>query len=490
LVTGIQSVNISSYRDVLTRPVNASLAVTRYATPRSGRSHQIKAGFEYEYARLREQDGYPGGMIFYDRNGQPDTVAIQAPQTWRPDHQRETFYAQDAWTATGRLTVNGGVRVGFYRGAITGYPTQFSAHSIAPRIGGAWDVLPAHTLAVRGHYGRYHEAMVTDFYEFLDPLSQPTEIDAQVVGPNEFKEISRFVTNNAYSIDPNTRYPYADEWVAGIERSLPRHVSLTAQYVGRRYDSIVGFVGLMNWTPVQQRDPGPDGRLGTSDDGGLVTIYYNPAADGWRAQFTNPPGAYKHYQGVQVIATRRTGGMWQGQLSYTWSRTRASFDNNFASNAGTNDLSGNGVYVNPNRAIYDNGRTSFDFTHEVKGIGTVALPWPNGVRLSAVYRLQSGVPWARRVAFSGPLQFFPGPYVEPRGSQPAPMPNILDLRVEKTFSLARSSARTKIGAYADVFNITNQGIGNRFFNVSGPNFGTPTSWSNPRILRAGLRVSF
>jgi len=112
------------------------------------------------------------------------------------------------------------------------------------------------------------------------------------------------------------------------------------------------------------------------------------------------------------------------------------------------------------------------------------------VQLSAVYRLQSGMPWARKVAFSGPLQYFGGIAVEPRGSQPAPMPNILDLRIEKTFSLARSTARTKIGAYADVFNVTNQGIGNRFFNVSGPNFGTPNSWSNPRILRAGLRLTF
>jgi hypothetical protein len=146
--------------------------------------------------------------------------------------------------------------------------------------------------------------------------------------------------------------------------------------------------------------------------------------------------------------------------------------------------------VNPNRALYDYGRTSSDFTHEVKGIGTVAVPWPSGVRVSAVYRLQSGMPWARRVAFSGPLQFFPGPAVEPRGSQPAPMPNIVDLRVEKTFTLARPNARTKIGAYADVFNITNQGIGYRFFPVSGPNFGTPNSWSSPRIVRAGLRVMF
>jgi hypothetical protein len=327
VVTGISSVNMTSYTESLTRPINASIAVTRYANSASGRSHQVKSGFEYEFARLRSLRGYPGGMIFYDRSGQPDTVTTQAPETYRPDHQRETFYIQDAWTATDRLTVNGGVRVGVYRGAITGYPTQFSAHSIAPRVGAAWDLLPTHTLVVRGHYGRYHEAMVTTFYDYQDPLSRPTSIDAQVVGPNQFSEISRFVTTDAYSAASDIGYPYADEWVAAVERSLPHRVSLTAQYVGRRYGSILGFVGLMNWTPVPQQDPGPDGRVGTSDDGGPVIVYYNPAANGWRAEFTNPPGAYKHYQGVQLIAARRAGGRWEGQLSYTWSRTRASFDN-------------------------------------------------------------------------------------------------------------------------------------------------------------------
>ena len=49
---------------------------------------------------------------------------------------------------------------------------------------------------------------------------------------------------------------------------------------------------------------------------------------------------------------------------------------------------------------------------------------------------------------------------------------------------------SKVGAYADVFNVTNQGIANRYYQISGHSFGTPNSWSNPRILRAGLRVTF
>jgi hypothetical protein len=485
-VTGISSVNASDYSEVLWRPINASIAVTRYASAASGRSHQLKAGFEYEYDRLRDESGYPGGMIFYDANGRPDTVSISAPQIYRPDHQRETLYAQDTWSATERLTINGGVRVGFYQGAITGYSRQFSASSLAPRIGVAWDVLPQHTLAVRGHYGRYHEAMVTSFYDFLDPLSQPISIDALVVGPNQFTEISRYDPTNGYSIDPAITYPYADEWLAGFDRALPHHVSLTAQYIGRRYGSIVGFTGSMaDWTPVQRQDPGADGVLGTADDGGPTTIYLNPGTNGFSAVLTNPDGAYKRYNGLQLIATRRANDVWEAQASYTWSRTRASFDNAFSSNAANSDLSTNGVYVNPNRALFSDGRPAADFTHEIKVLGTLRLPWWGGTRLSGVYRYQSGRAWARLVRFAGPTQLS-AEAVEPRGTRETPATNVCDLRVEKIFSVARS----KVGAYVDVFNITNQGIANRYNPISGPNFGTPSSWSDPRILRAGLRVTY
>lgn len=216
-----------------------------------------------------------------------------------------------------------------------------------------------------------------------------------------------------------------------------------------------------------------------------MTIYFNPGTNGWSAALTNPEAAYKRYNGFQLIATRHASGVWQGQASYTWSRTRASFDNAFSSNAANNDLSTNGVYVNPNRALFSDGRPAADFTHEVKALGTLQLSWWGGTRVSGVYRYQSGRVWARLVAFPGPTQLFVEA-VEPRGTREAAATNVCDLRVEKTFRVARS----KVGAYIDVFNLTNQGIANRVNAVSGPNFGTPAAWSDPRILRAGLRVTY
>jgi hypothetical protein len=81
--------------------------------------------------------------------------------------------------------------------------------------------------------------------------------------------------------------------------------------------------------------------------------------------------------------------------------------------------------------------------------------------------------------------------VEPRGTRRLPAINQLDLRVEKTLRIRG----TMLGAYVDVFNVSNQGVPESEWpdvvnSVSGPNFGVPSLWRAPRQGRVGVRVSF
>jgi hypothetical protein len=123
-VTGIVSGNATSYGTTYTRPVNAGVTVTRYAGASHERDHELKAGLEFEADRWRQESGFPGGMLYYDLNGQPSEVYIQAPVQYRPDHRRETVFVQDSWAAWPHVTINAGVRVCFYQGAISGFATQ------------------------------------------------------------------------------------------------------------------------------------------------------------------------------------------------------------------------------------------------------------------------------------------------------------------------------------------------------------------------------
>ena len=65
-------------------------------------------------------------------------------------------------------------------------------------------------------------------------------------------------------------------------------------------------------------------------------------------------------------------------------------------------------------------------------------------------------------------------------------PQTIDLRVEKTARVHRSL----IAVYVDALNVTNQGIATLASAVSGPQFGTPLTWSDPRVVRIGLRWRF
>ena len=109
---------------------------------------------------------------------------------------------------------------------------------------------------------------------------------------------------------------------------------------------------------------GPDGRGGTADDGQPMTVYYNYDPSSARYVLTNPDGAWRRYDAVQIIGDRRYASGWSLQASYTWARTLGNFDNDAASNAASSDLASNGNFANPNRAILSTGRTVYDRRHD------------------------------------------------------------------------------------------------------------------------------
>jgi hypothetical protein len=487
-LTGVNSVNTLGISDWLSRPITTGAHLTYFAGGHAGGDHEIRTGFEYEHATLRVFDGYVGGRAFWDYDGQPDTVELWDGATYRPTHSRNTFYAQDAWSVADRLTLNLGVRAGFYRGSVPGHEGAFSAQSLSPRIGGAWDVTGNHRTVLRAHYGRYHDEMVTSFYDFLDPLSQTPDTVATVVGPNQFVDPFTYPTTAA-AIDPDVRYSFVEEYLVGVERQLPWGISAKAQYISRDFKESIGFVDPVRiWRPVLKTDPGPDGRLGTADDGGPVTVFYDQDPSRSALLLTNPNGAYRRYHGVQLIGSKRYAKATEFQASYTWSRTVGSYNNAFSSNAANNDLSTNGVFVNPNRALNAEGRTPQDFTHEVKLLGTYRLPAWGGVNVSGVYRYQSGRPWARSASGFGSQTELFALYMEPRATRELPAVNTLDLRLEKTWKPSQKLGT--LGVFADIFNVGNQGVSLKDTEVSGPNFGVPARWIEPRTLRAGIRLLF
>jgi hypothetical protein len=484
-LTGVSSVNVNGIGDYQSRPITTGAYFTWFVPGRHRGSHEIRAGFEDEQAKLRLFTGLVGGRVFYDYGGQPSEVNLWDGATYRPSQSRRTVYIQDAWALSERLTVNAGIRAGFYHGSVPGYPDAFSAHSFSPRIGAAFDVTGDHRTVIRAHYGRYHDEIVAGFYDFLDPLSRTPDIFAAVVGPNQFVEEYRLSGTATASVDPSIKYPLLEEYLGGVERQLPWGISAKAQFISRDFKDAIGFIDPAKvWIPVQRVDPGPDGIRGTQDDGGLITVYFDQDPLKSAPVLTNP-AAYRRYHAVQLIGSKRYSHDVEFLAAYTWSRTVGNYNNAAGANAAGNDLAL--AFSNPNLLINSDGRTPQDFTHDFKVIGTYRVPRWGGVNVSGIYKFQSGRPWARRAGFGQQTEvgFI---NVEPRGTREAAATNTLDLRVEKTWQLSQKFGR--LGVFADAFNVWNQGVALRIINQSGPNLGMPQVWLDPRTVRAGARLIF
>ena len=363
----------------------------------------------------------------------------------------------------------------------------------SPRLGFAWDVKGDHRTVVRGHYGRYHDATYSSRISNLDFTHQPVFTELEPNGAGGFDEVLRSEPRKNFAVANDLGHPYVEQFVLGVERELVPNVSATAQYIHRGTKDFIVLLDTGSvWAPVQRRDPGLDGRVGTADDGDFLTIYNKTTAGKEFFVMSNAPQAYRTYDGIQFVGRKRYSNNWQLQASYTYSAGKGNINNDPRSNAQLYEGGSPGVFVDPNGQINADGPLAFAFPHEVKVLGTYRVPAWGGLNVSAVYQYHTGMAWERRAAFPGVRGQTQAIRVEPRGSRRLPAIDSFDLRVEKTFRLR---AAQTLGLFADVFNLKNQGAPtshstSSVIGRSGPNFGEPANWLDPRTLRVGVRLIF
>lgn len=494
--TGTYSVNVEYFNRYAPRPMTLAATLTHYADRFVGRSHEFKLGVEHERSTARDEFGIPGGREYDDVGDQPDVVILHDTEIFDPTNIRTSLYAQDVWTVTDRLTISPGVRVTMNRGSVPNRGRVFSTNPVSPRVGAAWDVAADHKTVIHGHYGRYHDALLNNQFQFMQTDAVPTTIVAAVLGPNQFQELIRFDAETAFGIDPGITQSFVDQYFLGVERELFRDFSVQVNVVRRNFKNFMGFVDTGSiYEPVQRQDPGPDGKVGTGDDGGVMTVFNktNPGREFFL--FTNPDSAFRRYSAFDIVGRKRYSRNWQMLASYTWSRTVGNNNNRSGSNEGfiVADTGQRGVFANPNQAINATGPTAFDYTHEVKMTAEYRVPFWQGLSVSGIYRYRTGLAWGRVATVRGLKQGSETIRIEPRGTRRLPALNSIDLRVEKTFH-AGSPART-LGVFVDIFNANNQqdpNSGNRYAvnESSGSAFGRFGPLMDPRTLRIGARFTF
>lgn len=449
---------------------------------------ELKAGFEVGQAVERSSQSLPGGKHYLDLGGVPDFVMLWDGSTGLGRTRHAAFFLQGRLSAGSRLTVLPGVRADLYRGSTGAAKNIFSTTPVSPRLGVAWDLGADHRTVLRASYGRYSDSAFAQAYLLTDDSALTDIVFAAVLPTGEFQQLSRSPVIRR-TIDPDIEHSHVDQLVAGGERQFAADWSVQAQYIHRRFDDFMMFTrsGAV-WAPVERRDPGPDGREGTADDGPLVTVYDLTNAGATTSRYENPDGLFRRYHALQVVARRRLARSWHAQASYTWSKTSGTSQNSLHGNAG---IRGTGV-GEPNGQINGADRTVHDPTSEVKVLGGWSPGWLGGFTVSGVYRYMTGSAWGRTFVARGLRQGQPAILAEPRGTRRVDAISQLDVRLEKS---VRVGAAWRLGVFGDVFNVSNQGvpdsdIGTPVFTGSGPNLGLPLAWRAPRQLRLAARLEF
>ena len=489
----------------------ANANITHYAEDFIHGNHDFKFGVEFEYGKVRSRYGFTGptNWYYYDLYGVgPYGYTYNGPYLayqyegydMNSRYTRIEEFVQDSWKVSDRLNLNIGLRLSQFRGTVKDVSgAVYSNFRISPRIGFTYDILGDKTTILKAHFGQFAEAMLTAYHDRMNPDSAFSDYVGYYFvpppGDNQWHEWFRVEPESLYTIDPDIKHPYMNQFTASIERELFRDASLSATYIYRDWKNIMGPIdNAAIWAPVPVDDP---------ETGAAYTLYEQTNAGTHEYVIKNletgDPGIgsnipYRRYWGFEFMFNKRFSNKWQLLASYVYSKAYGTIDNGFA-----DDIGWGGDVESPNFWINADGNSTNDPTHTLKLQGTYVLPF--GVYLTGYFRAIQGDAWTRRIRSSrlahGRVTFF----TETRGSNHYPIVKLLDIRMEKTFILAE---KFRLGLMVDVFNVFNDDtitswgtrIGYDWQLPGDPDYYTSTDGhdlygiSRARQARVGIRLMF
>ena len=238
----------------------------------------------------------------------------------------------------------------------------------APRFGFAWDPTGNGNWAIRGGYGIFWEHLngneAISGLEGQPPgILNPTQYNA--VGYTSLGSGGLSGTTGITTYPDQMRWPYMQQWHLDVQHTLARDTVASVSYVGSKGTHLVWQRNINQLYPVQpSQNPFHAGQALTDEQCNTVTGAWTPGVSGVIngqtvtgqiaqnlsvACGSSPADPYRQYTGYSTInliepqansiynsfqvAVRRTAGLAQFTLAYTWSHSiddsSARYDTNF-----------------------------------------------------------------------------------------------------------------------------------------------------------------
>jgi hypothetical protein len=500
---------------------------TSFYASRGGSSHELQAGLYYEHRVQGSTLTYTNGGFMLEEHAlrQPGVLSggtvpfhrtiVNGPELATSNQRTRDFaaYVQDAWQASPRLTLSGGVR--FDRivvdDRIFGLRAQESV-DIGPRVGVNYAVTKDGRTVARAHWARVHDQPGIVTTTGNPSLGQRDLYDLNLDGTFETVFVtppsSAAIANR--TIDPDLHQPYVQEWGAGLSRQFQGSTAVNVDVSRRR------FVDRPTLVETNGRY---DGRVFT----GYLDEAFNEIYTATNNQWNTPV-----YTSIELSATKRTARV-QALASYVrqWRHLAGTWQPNdpasfiqpeaFANDTGIGSSTGTASAASDANSLIGHHMTqsataSAQWQDHVARIGvTLTAPW--GLNVAGNYTYQSGAwsgPVVTRIAAADPA--FGPPTVRLSNGRVVSNPlatvirfahptrgdgqfrsgdfHGLNARVSRRFIVQRVT----FDASLDVFNLTNNGADLGFLfganQTYSPLFGQTTDRQTPRSAQLVFRAAF
>ena len=528
--------------------------------------HQIRYGALYEdvtYANINQRTGPTFAIngrqtetgatvsILPDVNfGQIYRVTRANFNAARTTTQRYgSFFVQDSWRVTDRLTINPGLR--YEQQTLVGTFDQLTTldgdtmdsfalkNNWAPRVGVIFDVLGNGRSKLYGNYGRFFARIPNDLAaralsgdegvsraDFFDAgLTRQVPEGVVTQTPTGLPTTQHVTTAGvgADLIDPDTKLSFKDEWVAGFEYEAFPNTNVGIRYVHRNIGRVLEDIAQ---APAVACD------LGFTEACSVDYILTNPGPDfptipaSLGAAFEKP---IHDYDAVELTMDRRFSENWMMTASYRFSKLRGTYEGFFREDNGQSDPGITSLYDFPTNdpSFAAIGGTQFGYLGDIRFLGEAGagpLPldrphqfkvfgnyaFPVGLSVGVGFNATSGKPLTAMAALApydnpGEIPLTPrGEGFETVDGFRTRTPFEYQVDMQASYSLNLGATR-RVTLLADAFNLFNlrrtldynAAVEYPGFGVQNPDFGTATSanvagqmFQAPFQLRLGARFEF
>ena len=494
---------LPTYRDLPNTRVFAQGSVSYFTT-----AHDIKAGYQFDYAWNEVLYFSSSGMRAVYRSGVPDSVnTYNTPARSIPENIQHGLYLQDRWRPGRKLTINAGVRLDTNYGwtrALCQDATPFVEARcfdkmsgipdwkvVNPRFSAVYDIAGDGRTALKFAANRYIIPVGSSVLDRVNPIFLASDTRRWVAQSacatvnnigcdrngdrlpqiDELGPSSGFNFGNFNQYEPGYTWPWAREFSAEIQRQLPLNMVVSAGYTRREKRGNLGSRNMA--VPTESYIPMTVKEVNSNE---TVTVYNQAPALRGKQDFVwdNAPELDSTYNGTDITLDKR--------MSNRWMMTGGISIGETIGWVGNTDLN------NPNSKEFSRGIVGNDTPFSFRLSGLYELPL--AIQMSGTLQHQKGFPELTQVSVGNNTvaltQGTTNIIIEPRGTKRLPALNQLDMSFRKVF---RSTGRI-YQPRVDLYNLMNSATVISRVTTLGSSYGAVSNIQRGRLVKVGMHVDW